>query len=206
MADTLTAKFHWVKPEISGSPTTWGVKLNADLDQIDSVVFTNQTNVTTAQAAAIAAQNTANAALPLAGGTMTGTLVAPSVSVVSAPTHPNDVVRLMDIPALPAAPVTVPIGGIVMWPSPTPPANWLMCNGGSYSTTTYPALAAALAAFSNPSGAITPGVLPNFNANSPIGVDATNPFLTPVGNGFSVGVSGGADYSFLSIFFIIRAL
>ena len=38
-ADTITANFHWVKPDISGSPTTWGVKVNADLDLIDATVF-----------------------------------------------------------------------------------------------------------------------------------------------------------------------
>jgi hypothetical protein len=205
MADTLTAKFHWVKPEISGSPTTWGVKLNADLDQIDSVVFTNQTNVTTAQAAAIAAQNTANAALPLAGGTMTGPLVAPTVSIVSAPTHPNDAIRLMDLPTA-ASPVLVPIGGIIMWPSPTVPPNWLICNGGSYSTATYPALAAALASYVGDTGTITPGILPNFTATAPIGLDATNPFLTPLGNGFGSDAYGGTAYNFMALNFIIRAL
>jgi microcystin-dependent protein len=39
-ADTITSHYHWVKPEISGSPTTWGVKVNADLDLIDSQLFT----------------------------------------------------------------------------------------------------------------------------------------------------------------------
>ena len=46
MADTITSNYHWVKPEISGSPTTWGVKLNADLDLIDSQLFTTTTNAT----------------------------------------------------------------------------------------------------------------------------------------------------------------
>ena len=45
-ADTITANYHWVKPEISGSPTTWGVKLNADLDLIDNQLFMTTTNAT----------------------------------------------------------------------------------------------------------------------------------------------------------------
>ena len=55
MADTITSNYHWVKPEISGSPTTWGNKLNADLDQIDNTVFSNDAAQTAAIAAAIAA-------------------------------------------------------------------------------------------------------------------------------------------------------
>jgi microcystin-dependent protein len=52
MADMITAHFHWVKPEISGSPTTWGVKLNADLDLIDQLAFDTQTTANAAKALA----------------------------------------------------------------------------------------------------------------------------------------------------------
>jgi microcystin-dependent protein len=50
-ADTITPHYHWVKPEISGSPTTWGVKLNADLDLIDAQLFTTTATANAASAA-----------------------------------------------------------------------------------------------------------------------------------------------------------
>lgn len=42
MADTVTVNYGWVKPQIAGSPTTWGAKLNDDMDLIDAQVFTNE--------------------------------------------------------------------------------------------------------------------------------------------------------------------
>jgi hypothetical protein len=41
-------------------------------------------------------------------------------------------------------PGAIPIGGILQWPNAAAPANWLACNGGSFSGSTYPQLATIL--------------------------------------------------------------
>lgn len=60
MADSFTTNYNLTKPEDGASVDTWGPKINADLDTLDTTVK--------------AVSDVANAALPKAGGTMTGQL------------------------------------------------------------------------------------------------------------------------------------
>ncbi|MEM9886568.1 MAG: tail fiber protein [Bacteroidota bacterium] len=53
----------------------------------------------------------------------------------------------------------VPIGTIQMWVTETPPSGWLICNGSSFSTATYPDLNAVLGS----------NTLPDFRGRFPLG-------------------------------------
>ena len=53
----------------------------------------------------------------------------------------------------------IPIGGIFQWPTASPPANHLMCDGSGFSSVTYPQLASVL-------GSTT---LPNYCRRVPVG-------------------------------------
>lgn len=64
MATTYTPNYNLAQPEVGGEPDTWGGLLNADLGTLDTVIK--------------AISDVANAALPKAGGTMTGPLTLQS--------------------------------------------------------------------------------------------------------------------------------
>jgi hypothetical protein len=65
MADTTTTNYSLTKPEPGASTGSWGPKLNTDLDTIDAQIKLRQDEID-------ATEVVANAALPKAGGTMTG--------------------------------------------------------------------------------------------------------------------------------------
>lgn len=71
---TITTNYGWLKPTVGGDIGSWGTEVNTTLDSIDSQMKTTDNGQVAAAAAAAAAQTTANAALPKAGGTMTGML------------------------------------------------------------------------------------------------------------------------------------
>lgn len=45
MPDSTTKNYGWIKPQVHASPTTWGDKLNSDLDGIDATVSSIQNAV-----------------------------------------------------------------------------------------------------------------------------------------------------------------
>ena len=73
----------------------------------------------------------------------------------------------------------VPTGTLMMWPTVTPPAGYLLCNGTQVSTTTYAALYAVIGTtFGSGSGTFA---LPNYTNNMPIGAGGTYGLATTGG-------------------------
>lgn len=86
----------------------------------------------------------------IGGSTVTAhvpaSIPAPLLSGTQVRLSVDGAVRTVDSILGGAASVMVPVGGIVMWASATAPAGgmWGICNGASFSGTTYAALAAVL--------------------------------------------------------------
>ena len=90
-----------------------------------------------------------------------------------------------------------PVGTISMWGGATPPTNYLICNGSTFSSVTYPDLATALGdTYGTHSG--TNYFLPDFRGRSPVGVGAAVP-ADGSGYTFSLGQKFGESMHTLSI-------
>lgn len=86
MADTVTANYGWVKPEVGGSVNTWGAKLNADLDAIDAKIKALDFSLAAAKATPVAADKFAimDSAASYATKTVTLQKIADNISALLA--------------------------------------------------------------------------------------------------------------------------
>jgi microcystin-dependent protein len=115
MPDTFTPNYSLVKVEVGGSTDTWGAKINANSDTIDTKLKTHTDDIADAKAKA-------DAALPRSGGVMTGDVDMGGHTV----TNSTDA------------------GNLAFTARSTAPAGWLKANGAAVSRTTYAALYAAI--------------------------------------------------------------
>ncbi|MEZ4966500.1 MAG: tail fiber protein [Saprospiraceae bacterium] len=79
-----------------------------------------------------------------------------------------------------------PVGVIQMWPTATPPAGWLICDGSSFNAATYPALNAVLGG----------NTLPNFKGRFPLGANFP---VVPGGFPHALGSTGGEEEHTLTV-------
>lgn len=91
---------------------------------------------------------------PLASPAFTGT---PTVPTAAAGTNTTQVASTAFVTA--AVSAGMPVGTVAMWLTATPPTDWLICDGSSFSSGTYPALNTLL-------GGTT---LPDLRGRSPMG-------------------------------------
>jgi microcystin-dependent protein len=88
-------------------------------------------------------------------------------------------------------PAQVIPGEIKMWPSASAPNGYLLCNGGTFSSDTYPVLAALLGdTFGTHSG--TTYYLPDFRGRTPLGVGTASPAVAG-GTAHTLGQKGGEE-------------
>ncbi len=113
MPDTVTSNYGWVKPEITGSPSTWGNKWNSNLDLIDAAIFATNAQFT-------------NYIRFDTGGTLTQ-----PVHCTAADGGGNQLITHDQVVALILN--YLPVGVISLWSGSigTIPAHWALCNGSS---------------------------------------------------------------------------
>ena len=75
-----------------------------------------------------------------------------------------------------------PTGGLMLWPTASPPANWLICNGSAVSRATYATLFAVVGTTFGVGDGSTTFNLPNYTDRMPIGA----------GSSYAVNAQGGA--------------
>lgn len=133
---------------------------------------------------------TANAALPKAGGTMTGNIAmgGNSITALANGVNPQDAATVAQLPG--AATVWGPIGSSFLYSSITPPnANYAFKNGQAISRVTYSVLFALIGTTFGVGDGSTTFNIPDSRDRFPVGA----------GNIYSLGATGGATTHTLSV-------
>jgi hypothetical protein len=125
MAEAVTPNLGLIKPDVGGSNSTWGNRLNVDLDKLDTAIGTNTT-----KAANSLKKDDAD---PLERTARQLLLYDSAVTIA-----PTDAKALVSREMLAAIFNTMfPIGAVILWygQAANVPAGWLICNGQQYGTT-----------------------------------------------------------------------
>jgi microcystin-dependent protein len=142
MPDTFTPNYNLTKVEVGGSTDTWGTKINANSDVLDTQLKAQSTLLNTTK-------TTADAALPRSGGVMTGDVDMGGKSVLNA----SDA------------------GLLGFSARPTAPPGWIKCNGAAISRTTYANLFAAIGTTHGAGDGTSTFNLPDYRGLFPRGLD-----------------------------------
>lgn len=87
--------------------------------------------------------------------------------------------------------IIMPVGSIILHPAPSPPTNWLICDGSAVSRTTYSALYTMIATTYGAGDGSSTFNLPNFTNRVPVGLGNSSSFN-------SLGKKVGAETHTLS--------
>jgi microcystin-dependent protein len=126
---------------------------------------------------------------PISVDRATGHTTLSAASVNAPPTLPTDVTRKQELDELRALILndlevaSVPIGGVIIWPTNAIPWNYLECNGGVYADTDIPLLAAKIK-WLYPGGDATSTAVPNVHDRSVVGA----------GSSYGLGGTGGVNF------------
>jgi microcystin-dependent protein len=220
MADTVTTKFGFTKPEIGASNNTWGTKTNGNWDILETKAVRNSIQWSITPGDDNPASGAGNWLLtrygndsiaidsPISVNRQTGTTnLTLGMTYRTAPATPpantaNIFIDSTGNPVLqkPDGSFTylgVPPGTVAWTAGTAADAGWALCDGQGVSRAANPGLSAKLPVGMYGGDAATI-ILPDLRGRVVAGVDRTGGRLVTAFNGTVLGAVGGLDYHYLT--------
>lgn len=220
MADTVTTKFGFTKPEIGASNNTWGTKTNGNWDILETKAVRNSIQWSITPGDDNPASGAGNWLLtrygndsiaidsPISVNRQTGTTnLTLGMTYRTAPATPpantaNIFIDSTGNPVLqkPDGSFTylgVPPGTVAWTAGSAADAGWALCDGQGVSRAANPGLSAKIPPGFYGSDAATI-ILPDLRGRVVAGVDRTGGRLVTAFNGTVLGAVGGLDYHYLT--------